>query len=318
MDFGTTIPMRGPLAHMDGIRTLAHETEAMGFDHISVTDHLIVPRRIASDYPYTDDGKFPGEAEGFAFEQFAVLSYLAALTTRAKLITAITVVPHRGAVAAAKTISTIDVLSGGRTVLGVGAGWMREEFDALGVPDFDARGRVTDEYIAAYKELWTSDTPAFNGTHVNFDNISFLPKPVQAGGPPIWVGGESGPAMRRTAKLGDVWFPIFHNPRHLMNTAERYRAGVAKMRQTAEKQGRDPATIGLAVFAIKYSGKPTYDAETGARELMTGPPEAIVEDLQELAEVGVTDVVLNFHRATMEKTLDGMRTFIEEIAPKAG
>ena len=95
MDFGTTIPMRGPLAHAEAIRALAHETEAMGFSHISVTDHLIVPRRINSDYPYTDDGKFPGEAEGFAFEQFSVMSYLAALTSKAKLITAITVVLAR-------------------------------------------------------------------------------------------------------------------------------------------------------------------------------------------------------------------------------
>ena len=177
MEFGTTIPMRGPLAHAEGIRTLAQETEAMGFGHISVTDHLIVPRRIDSNYPYTSDGKFPGEAEGFAFEQFSIMSYLAALTTRARLISAVSVVPHRGAVAAAKTISTIDFLSGGRVVIGVGAGWMREEFEALGIPDFDERGRVTDEYIAAYKELWTSDTPSFYGKHVRFDNIAFLPSP---------------------------------------------------------------------------------------------------------------------------------------------
>ena len=316
MDFGTTIPMRGPLAHAEAIKTLATETETMGFGHISVTDHLIVPRRIDSRYPYTSDGGFPGEAEGFAFEQFSVMSYLAALTTRAKLITAITVVPHRGAVAAAKTISTIDFLSGGRTVLGVGAGWMREEFDALGIPEFDERGRVTDEYLAAYKELWTADAPRFDGKYVTFDNITFLPKPAQEGGPPIWVGGESGPAMRRTARLGDVWFPIAHNPRHLMNTTDRFRAGVARMHQTAEKQGRDPASIGLALFAIKYSNRPAHDAETGEREMLSGSNEAIVEDLQQLAEIGVTDVVVNFHRSTMEKTLGEMRNFVEEIAPK--
>ena len=316
MDFGTTVPMRGPLAHAAAIRTLADETEAMGFGHISVTDHLVVPRRIGSDYPYTDDGKFPGEAEGFAFEQFSVMAFLAALTTRAKLITAITVVPHRGAVTAAKTISTIDFLSGGRTVIGVGAGWMREEFEALGLPDFDARGKVTDEYIAAYKELWTAEAPRFAGNYVQFDNIAFLPKPVRPGGPPIWVGGESGPAMRRTARIGDVWFPILHNPRHLLNTAERFRAGVARMRQIAEQLDRDPASVGLALFAIKYSNRPAHDAETGRRELLSGPNEAIVEDLQQLAELGVTDVVVNFHRSTIDKTLAEMRNFAEEIAPK--
>lgn len=316
MEFGTTIPMRGPLAHAEGIRTLAHETEAMGFGHISVTDHLIVPRRIDSDYPYTSDGKFPGEAEGFAFEQFSIMSYLAALTTRARLISAVSVVPHRGAVAAAKTISTIDFLSGGRVVIGVGAGWMREEFEALGIPDFDERGRVTDEYIAAYKELWTSDTPSFGGKHVRFDNIAFLPKPARAGGPPIWVGGESAPALRRLATLGDVWFPILSNPRFPMNTVARFRKRLARMHEIAEEHARDPATIGLAIFAIQFTSRPVLDEETGERQLLTGPNEVIIEDLQQLADIGVTDLVVNFHRSTMEKTLDGMSNFMENIAPK--
>lgn len=316
MEFGTTIPMRGPLAHAKGIRTLARETEAMGFGHISVTDHLIVPRRIDSNYPYTSDGKFPGEAEGFAFEQFSIMSYLAALTTRARLISAVSVVPHRGAVAAAKTISTIDFLSGGRVVIGVGAGWMREEFEALGIPDFDERGRVTDEYIAAYKELWTSDTPSFDGKHVSFNNIAFLPKPEQAGGPPIWVGGESAPALRRLATLGDVWFPILSNPRFPMNTVARFRKRLARMHEIAEEHARDPVTIGLAIFAIQFTSRPVLDEETGERLLLTGPNEVIIEDLQQLAEIGVTDLVVNFHRSTMEKTLDGMSNFMENIAPK--
>jgi len=318
MEFGTTIPMRGPLAHEEGTKALAAETEALGFGHISVTDHLIVPRRIDSDYPYTDDGKFPGEQEGFAFEQFSVLAYLAALTRTARLITAVTVVPHRGAVAAAKTISTIDFLSGGRTVIGVGAGWMKEEFDGLGIPAFEQRGAVTDEYIEAWKELWTNPNPSYSGDHVNFSNISFLPRPAQAGGPPIWVGGESAPAMRRTAKLGDTWFPLFHNPRFPMNTVERFGGRLGRMHQIAEEHGRDPASIGLAVFAIKFSNRPEHDNETGERELMSGPNEAIIEDISRLKELGVTDMVVNFHRSSLEKTLDGMRNFMENIAPKVG
>lgn len=316
MDFGTTVPMRGPLAEPASIGALARETEALGFGHISVTDHLIVPRQIASPYPYTDDGRFPGEAEGFALEQFSIVSYLAALTTTAKLITAITVVPHRGAILAAKTVSTIDYMSGGRMILGIGTGWMREEFDALNIPPFDDRGRVTDEYLRAYKELWTSDTPTFHGSHVEFADISFQPKPVQAGGPPIWVGGESGPALRRTVTLGDAWFPIMHNPRNPLNTLTRFRAGVKRMRCVAEEHNRDPASVGLALFAIKYSSRPTIDPDTGERDLLTGSNPEIVEDLQALAEIGVTEVVLNFHRSTMDKTLDGMRNFAEEIAPK--
>ena len=108
---------------------------------------------------------------------------------------------------------TIDVLSGGRLTLGIGAGWMREEFEAIDAPDFDARGTVTDEYLRAFVELWTKDVPKFDGKHVRFSNIGFQPKPVQKPYPPIWVGGESGPALRRAARFGDAWYPIGTNRR---------------------------------------------------------------------------------------------------------
>ena len=146
------------------------------------------------------------------------MAWLAAKTKTLGLVLSVMVVPHRPAVLAAKQLATIDILSGGRLTVGIGAGWMREEFEALQTEPFDERGAVTDEYIAAFKELWTSDDPRFEGKYVRFSNIDFTPKPVQRPHPPIWVGGESGPALRRTAKLGDVWYPIQANPAFPMDS----------------------------------------------------------------------------------------------------
>ncbi len=217
MDIGLTIPTRGPLATREGIEAMARHAETLGFAHLSLSDHLVVPRSIDSRYPYSESGEWAGAASGDCFEQFTELAYLAAITSKVRLITAVAVIPYRAAVHSAKIIATIDVLSGGRMVLGVGAGWLREEFEALGAPPFEARGRVTDEYLQAFKTLWTEDAPRFDGEFVRFDHISFLPKPLQKS-VPIWVGGESPPAMRRTARLGDVWFPIGNNPRHPLDT----------------------------------------------------------------------------------------------------
>ena len=226
MDVGLIMPTRGPLATPDAIRALARRAEELGYAHFSTSDHLVVPRSIDSRYPYSASGSWPGAASGDCFDLLTLLAYVAGLTTKPRLITAVAVVPYRGAVHTAKIAATIDVLSGGRMVLGVGAGWLREEFEALGAPPFEERGRVTDEWLQAFKILWTEDAPRFEGRHVGFANISFAPKPVQKPHPPIWVGGESPAALRRAVRYGDVWFPIGNNPRHPLDTVARLKAGV--------------------------------------------------------------------------------------------
>ena len=157
MDVGLTIPTRGPLATRQGIETMARRAEELGFAHLSLSDHVVVPRKIDSRYPYSESGEWAGAASGDCFEQFTQLAWLAAITTKPRLITAVAVIPYRGAVHTAKIAATIDVLSEGRMVLGIGAGWLREEFEALGSPPFEERGRVTDEYLQAFKILWTED-----------------------------------------------------------------------------------------------------------------------------------------------------------------
>ena len=162
MDFGIHIGTRGCLTTRDTIMAVAQRAEALGYTHLGVADHLIVPMQTGVRYPYTADGVWPGAPTGECFDCIATLAFLAGCTQRLKLLTSVAVVPHRPAVLAAKLFLTADVLSGGRVIAGVGTGWMREEFEALGTPPFDERGAVTDEYLTAWRALW--DEPARRST----------------------------------------------------------------------------------------------------------------------------------------------------------
>jgi probable F420-dependent oxidoreductase len=316
MDVGLTIPTRGPLATPHAIEVLVRRAEELGFAHLAVSDHLVVPRHIASRYPYSESGAWPGAASGECLEQFTLLAWLAAISGRSRLITAVAVIPYRGAMHTAKIAATIDVLSHGRLVVGAGAGWMKEEFEAVGAPPFEERGRVTDEYLQAFKTLWTEDDPRFEGRHVRFADISFLPKPVQKPHPPIWVGGESPPALRRTVRYGDAWFPIGNNPYHPLDTVARFKAGVETLHQVAEQNNRDPKTIGLAFYAGWFDeAKPAARLEGGERHILTGSSAEIAEDIAALGGLGVSDLVLNLQRATLEQSLASMQHFAEEIRP---
>jgi alkanesulfonate monooxygenase SsuD/methylene tetrahydromethanopterin reductase-like flavin-dependent oxidoreductase (luciferase family) len=181
MQIGFSAPSGGPLASPAALTRLAREAEAMGFGYATVSDHVVIPTNIHAKYPYTDSGEFPASSRGERHEQLTQVMFLAAKTERLRLVTSVMVVPHRPALLAAKAISTIDVLSGGRLTLGIGAGWLQEEFEALQVPDFAARGKVTDEYILAAKTLWTATLPRFEGEFVRFDAVTFEPKPAQQG-----------------------------------------------------------------------------------------------------------------------------------------
>ena len=228
MLLGFDLPTRGALASPETITRLAIEGEAMGFDYLTLSDHIVIPRDIEARYPYSTTGEFPSGGRTDWYEQLTSAAFVAAKTSRLRMVTSVMVVPHRPAVLTAKMLATIDLLSNGRLTVGVGAGWMKEEFEAVGTPPFAERGAVTDEYMAAFRELWTKDAPQFEGRYVRFSNIIMAPKPVQKPHPPLWVGGESPPALRRVAKLGDGWYPIGTNPQHPLELASphagRHRA----------------------------------------------------------------------------------------------
>ncbi|MGE3918942.1 MAG: TIGR03619 family F420-dependent LLM class oxidoreductase, partial [Hyphomicrobiaceae bacterium] len=184
MEFGISTLTRGLYTSRGTYMAIAQAAERAGFSFLSVNDHMIVPAKLCSAYPYTQGGVWSAAEHGHCFDQLATLAFIAGCTTRLKLLTSVMVVPHRPVIQTAKTLSTIDVLSNGRLVLGVGAGWMEEEFRLLGAP-FKERGAVTDEYIEAFKELWTAERPSYEGKHVCFMDLIVSPTPVQAGGPPI-------------------------------------------------------------------------------------------------------------------------------------
>ena len=161
MLIGFNAPTAGPLSAADKLAKIVVGAEAMGLDYATFSDHIVIPTAIAAEYPYSASGEFPSGTLGERHEQLTEIAWIAAKTTRLRLVTSVMVVPHRPAVLTAKILSTIDVLSGGRLTLGIGAGWMREEFEAIDAPDFDARGTVTDEYVRAFVELWTKDAPKF-------------------------------------------------------------------------------------------------------------------------------------------------------------
>src|SRR5688572_33152019 len=155
MLIGFNAPTAGPLAAPEHLTRLVVAVEALGFDYATLSDHVVIPVDIQAKYPYSATGEFPAGSRVERHEQLIEVAFLAAKTTRLRLVTSVMVVPHRPAVLTAKMLSTIDVLSGGRLTLGIGAGWMKEEFEAIQAPDFAERGKVTDEYIKAFIELWT-------------------------------------------------------------------------------------------------------------------------------------------------------------------
>ena len=319
MKYGFTLPGRGPLATPERLGILARKGEEFGFDALLTGDHILVPRTIKSPYPYTETGEFPGSGSGESMEQLTLLSFLAGQTSKVRLVTSVIIVPHRNPLVAAKALATLDVLSGGRLVVGVGVGWMREEFEALGLPPFEERGAVTDEYIRVFKELWTADNPSYNGKYVSFDNIDFLPKPVQKPHPPIWVGGESRPALRRTAELADGWYPLGSNPTFPMGTPEQLKAGLERLASYAKMFDRDPAEIETIYRTHQFELKKSSDSSSD-RLPFVGDAHQIAGDIRQYQDMGVGSLVLDFLRQTedLDEVLGRMEQFSDQVFSKVG
>ena len=302
MKYGFTLPGRGHLATPERLGIIARKGEEFGFDTLLTGDHILVPKNISSVYPYTEGGEFPGSGSGESMEQITLLSYIAGQTSKIRLVTSVLIVPHRNPLIAAKSLATLDLLSEGRLVVGVGVGWMREEFQALGLPPFEERGAVTDEYIRAFKVLWTEDDPHFQGKYISFDDISFLPKPVQKPHPPIWVGGESRPALRRTAELADGWYPLGSNPTFPMGTPEQLKAGLERLARYAERFGRDPSTIETIYRTHQF--ELLKQAAEPDRLPFVGDADQIAGDIRQYQDMGVTSMIWDFLRQTDD--LDSM------------
>jgi probable F420-dependent oxidoreductase len=305
MRYGFYLPTRGQTASPEALDTLVASAEEWGFSSVMIADHIVFPVTIKSKYPYTVSGAFPGQ--GDALEQLSLMAFVAGKSRTLRLISSVMILPYRNPVVTAKMLATIDVLSRGRVTVGVGVGWLREEFEALGAPDFDRRGAVSDEYLRIFKALWTQEPASYHGEFYRFDSVRCLPHPVQKPHPPIWVGGHSKAALRRVARLGDGWHPVGANPAVPLRPPE-LRASLDDLRRLTEAEGRDFSTL-----TISYKA-PIYDSGQGVdggaeRRPFSGSQQAIADDIGTFAGLGVSELIFDFRSESLPESLDRMARF---------
>jgi len=313
MRYGFYLPTRGPLATREGVLSLAREGERLGLHSVMIADHIVFPATSESDYPYTLDRKHP--SGGDALETFSIMGVVAGATEKLRLVTSVLVLPYRNPVLTAKMVASLDVLSGGRVTLGVGVGWLKEEFEALGSPAFDRRGAVTDEWITIFKELWTRSPASFSGRFYRFAGIRAEPPPLQKPHPPIWVGGHSPAALRRTARHGDGWHPVGAIAASPLPPDEM-RMHLATLKQMMEAQDRD-----FAALTISYKA-PLYDTGVsdrgGTRRSFSGTAHEIAGDIRSFARIGVHELIFDFRGQTIGESIERLQRFAAEVIPLAG
>jgi probable F420-dependent oxidoreductase len=280
MKFGVMFANAGPLGFPGPLENLARAAEETGFESIWTVEHVVIPVGYRSTYPYDPSGRIPMPENVPIPDPLLPLAFAAAVTKRLRLATGILILPQRHPIYVAKEVATLDVLSGGRVILGIGIGWLREEFEALGIP-FEERAGRTREAVAAMRSLWKDEPTPFEGRYFRWAALESNPKPVQRPGVPIVVGGHTEGAARRAARYGDGFFPGVAEP-------EKLAALFAVLKDECRKIGRNPAEIELTAG----TGRLDRDAvrryeDLGIARLTIPPPgfddEAIRKGLHEVA-----------------------------------
>ena len=315
LELGWHLPSRGPLARVDVVTRLARTADTLGYSVVTISDHVVLPTHSSAPYPYDHSGAFPGGAQQPFIEPIPLAAWILSATRRIRVAISVLVVPYRNPVVTAKQLATIDVLSGGRLIVGVGVGWWPEEFEALASPPFAERGAVTDEYLRLMKTLWTEDDPRFEGKYYRVGDITLFPKPVQKPHPPIWVGGHTEPALRRTATLGDAWHPIgLRGPAGL--APDELAEKVARIRNMARQGGRDPAAIKVAFRGPIDLWPANAKASAEALQPLAGPLDKVVADLRAYQAAGVTTAMFDFPKSNPADMLRLMRRVAREVRPR--
>ena len=311
MKIGIHLGNNGASATAESIATLAARAEELGFDSVWVSDHIAIPTTIESQYPYGPPGSFTPEHTQNFWEAFAVLAFVAGMTTRVELGTSVIVLPQRPPLLIAKQWATLDQLSGGRAILGVGAGWMREEFEALGFSHtFDPRGKATDEAINLFRAAWTTNGPIeAHGEVYDVNPVLMWPKPARPGGLPIWIGGHGKRSIRRAAELGDGWQPLRISVEELSGLIGYLREQLNRYRRS-----QDAVTISLGVTALppgNGSGGATQEWE------LAGDPDESAEKLRRYAAAGTEHFVVNCPRGTsMAGMIEAYESVAREVRPR--
>ncbi|MCL4300304.1 MAG: TIGR03619 family F420-dependent LLM class oxidoreductase [Anaerolineae bacterium] len=285
MEIGVRLPGAGAKVSPENIVTAARWAEELGYHSVWVSDHVVLPEKVASFYPYDPQGRWPYPADTPWLDPLLALAWAAAAAPSVKLGTSVMIVPLRHPILLAKQLSSLDFLSGGRVILGVGAGWMEEEFDLIGVP-FDRRGPRTAEMINLMRAFWSGESVDFQGDFYHVTGCQMYPRPVQPAIPIVW-GGHSDAALRRVARVGDGWHPT-------QISLEQLAEGVGKLRRFCQEAGRDPASV----LVIARSGRVyPINAETQARHQELGVQHVVIDPPLDGPDLS------NF-RAEMERVAD--------------
>ena len=305
MDWGIHLPHLGRQATRRALIDFAQHAEALGFHSAWVSDHVAWPRSIESKYPYTDDGSFAAPPDMPWLDPIGTLFFIAGCTERLQLGTTVLILGYRPPVLTAKAVASLDVVSDGRAILGVGVGWMQEEFEVLGMP-FDHRGRRADEQLELFRALFTESSPSYHGDYYDVPEIGFEPKPVH-GTVPIWVGGDTEPAFRRTARFGDAFHAAFQ-PLDEVATAWR------RVQELCAEAGRDAGEVRLSVRLYLDPA-----ASMPASKSIGGSPDQMVDTIGQWAAIGVDHILLD---PVAPGGIDGrrgaMEQFMTTVVPRLG
>ncbi len=298
MEFGICIPHYGKAIEVQKIIENAQYAEKLGFGSVWVTDHVIVPRTM--NLIYRDN----------MLEPVALLSHLAGLVPRVRLGTSVLILPYRNPVVLAKMLSTIDQLSGGRLIVGVGGGWMTEEFAALNV-SYPERGKLSDEYLRLMRTMWTQQTVSFHGQYACFDDMQVSPMPAQPH-LPLWVGGVSARARRRAAEFGDGWHATNLPPEKMSEGVQHLKKLWAKYGRTGEPMVSMRAALfldGVSQDVLTYAPRP-------GRDLLRGDLAVVTERVKAYQKAGVQHLILELSTQSFESSARTMETFMSKIKPK--
>ena len=308
MNIGLSIPR---LPDAPGIRRFVQRAEELGFESVLAGDHLLLPTGGTNQYPYTADGSFSRPTDEPFLETMTLLGYMAACTDTIKLGSTVIILPYRNPLVQAKMFASLDVLTGGRMICGVGVGWLEQEFDTLGVP-YAERGPMSDEFLEIFRVLWTQANPEFHGKYYDIADIQFYPKPVQQPYIPIWVGGHSRPALRRVARYGDCW----HTTRQ---TPDFVAQNLPYLRAQTERAGRDPAAISIS---LKRSLHFTDLDATQEASVLTGgaviaTTQEVIDDVHYCRELGIDQLTYDFRVEGLEAGIRVMEHLAAEVLPVA-
>ena len=302
MDFGVHLPHLGRNAERDVLISFAEEADRLGYHSAWTSDHIVGPASVDSIYPYSEDGSFPAPYDMAWLDPIATLLFVASRTENIKLGVTVMVIGYRMPIQTAKNYATLDQLSNGRAILGVGIGWNREEFEALGMP-WDNRGKRADEMLDLYEVLFTEQKPSFDGKYYQVPDLYFEPKPVN-GHIPVWIGGDTEPAWRRTVERGDVFHAAFEK-------ADNIDTAWKRIGELCEEKGRDVAELGLSVRYFL-----DFDNLAEPEKSVAGSAEEMYERLGQLAEIGVDHVLLDpVARGGAAGKQEAIVRFGEEIMP---